>query len=408
MSSHTGFLSTEDNVLPGNIGLRDQTEALRWVKKNIHKFGGDSSRVTLFGHTSGACSVHLQVLSPHAKGLFQRAILQSGTALCPWCVGESHRATAFKLGRLLNCSAGHDSTKLVACLKKKPYGDIIENAVKLLEWFILPQMAIPRVDGDFLLDHPAKLLRSGNFNHVDVISGITKDEGLFSTLTLYTIYKSALKTLNDNMIRVGNLTLHVTEEESPEYLVGLALFRYLPNLNVSNIEDVKALSKLVTDRDFKSGHWDTILYHTGTTKKVYEYVFEHRGQHSLLQKINNEFASTNHVSHGEDLLYLFDGVLSPAKLTKPMDIFVRNVITQLWANFAATGNPTINGTLGFRWTRKTDHLCNFSSYLNISTTPGMKTETTSDKETRMFWRHFPTKNNKILYPYFFQPEPRIC
>lgn len=61
-------MSTEDEVLPGNLGLKDQTEALRWVRDNIDKFGGDPDRVTLFGESAGAGAVHLQVLSPHATG----------------------------------------------------------------------------------------------------------------------------------------------------------------------------------------------------------------------------------------------------------------------------------------------------------------------------------------------------
>lgn len=63
-----GFLSTEDDVAPGNQGLRDQVLALRWVQDNIHHFGGDSLQVTLFGESAGAGSIHLLMLSPYVLG----------------------------------------------------------------------------------------------------------------------------------------------------------------------------------------------------------------------------------------------------------------------------------------------------------------------------------------------------
>ena len=58
--------------VPGNAGLRDQNLALKWVNENICKFGGDPEMVTIFGESAGALSVHLQLLSPLSRGLFQR------------------------------------------------------------------------------------------------------------------------------------------------------------------------------------------------------------------------------------------------------------------------------------------------------------------------------------------------
>jgi carboxylesterase type B len=77
-----GFLAVEgSSVLPGNLGLKDQQEAMRWVQRNIAAFGGDPRKVTLFGESAGAISVHAHVLSPRAHGLFRAGILHSGTAL---------------------------------------------------------------------------------------------------------------------------------------------------------------------------------------------------------------------------------------------------------------------------------------------------------------------------------------
>lgn len=86
-----GFLSLEDVTLdvPGNAGLKDQNFALKWVQGNIGCFGGDKNNVTIFGHSAGAASVHFHILSPSSKGLFHKAIMESGVALNPWSWGRS-------------------------------------------------------------------------------------------------------------------------------------------------------------------------------------------------------------------------------------------------------------------------------------------------------------------------------
>jgi len=64
----TGFLDTEDEVVPGNMGLKDQSMALRWVKENIAAFGGNTESITLTGTSAGGCSVHFHYLSPWSRG----------------------------------------------------------------------------------------------------------------------------------------------------------------------------------------------------------------------------------------------------------------------------------------------------------------------------------------------------
>lgn len=83
-----GFLKIDDISLgvPGNAGLKDQILSLKWVQKNIKKFGGDPNRVTVAGFSSGAACVNFLMLSPMGKGLFHRAILHSGSVLNPWAI----------------------------------------------------------------------------------------------------------------------------------------------------------------------------------------------------------------------------------------------------------------------------------------------------------------------------------
>lgn len=63
-----GFLSTEDLISPGNQGLKDQSQAIRWINENIANFNGDPNRITIFGQSAGGASVHYHMMSPLSKG----------------------------------------------------------------------------------------------------------------------------------------------------------------------------------------------------------------------------------------------------------------------------------------------------------------------------------------------------
>ena len=113
-----GFLNIPGTTTTGNYGLLDQVAALQWVRYNIESFGGDPEMVTTFGESAGAASVSLHVLSPLSKGLFKRAISESGVATAYWAVTPTRLdkqpdVKAFSAG--LGCHE-HDSSKLLECL----------------------------------------------------------------------------------------------------------------------------------------------------------------------------------------------------------------------------------------------------------------------------------------------------
>lgn len=102
-----GFLSLKDPNcgVTGNAGLKDQTQALRWIQKNISAFGGDPNNVTIFGESAGSASVSFHLLSPLSKGLFHKAILQSGVAMNPWALQLRHD---YEFIRVLGCHSTDD------------------------------------------------------------------------------------------------------------------------------------------------------------------------------------------------------------------------------------------------------------------------------------------------------------
>lgn len=123
-----GFLSTEDNILPGNFGFKDQIAALKWIKENIHYFGGDNCSITVTGFSAGGASVHLHYISPLSRNLFHRGISQSGSALNPWVLQENAKEKAVKLSEILGCPS-KSSTQIFNCLLQRS-GRQIVKAVK--------------------------------------------------------------------------------------------------------------------------------------------------------------------------------------------------------------------------------------------------------------------------------------
>ncbi|XP_063602968.1 juvenile hormone esterase-like [Penaeus indicus] len=404
--STLGFLSTEDSELPGNLGLKDQALALRWVQDNIRDLGGDPDKVTIFGHNAGGVSVHYHMLSPMSKGLFRRAIMQSGVALCPWAVREDHREVAIEIGRQFSCpgvsanSSEVDSAALVACLRKVPAGDLVSAERKFATWFNFPYVMVPRVDGDFLPAHPAVLVREGRYNRVDVMAGTTRDEGaLVTRMVLHE--PPAMGNLMQNFTQNGHLVLGLEAwDDDPEYLARLAFHRYLGPLEF-DLGKVDAFSRLAGDGAFNMAVRETLQHHARDTVfgyRVFAYELQYRGEHSYGDFFLGPPPEWNsqYVVHGDDLQYMFSSIMMNITLSKPEDLFVSRIMLNLWANFAATGHPTPDMSLGFKWTPMT---ASSQSFLAITSAPTMKT---FDRDQDLkFWTNLPTKINKLLYPERF-------
>lgn len=127
----SGFLSTGDSKAPGNLGLKDQVVALRWVQRNIAAFGGNPECVTIAGYSAGGMSVMLHMVSPMSQGLFHRAIMMSGsTTIEPFPTNQTHLAK--KQAELLDCPTDTTGAMLI-CLNSKP----VENFTNTISQFFV-------------------------------------------------------------------------------------------------------------------------------------------------------------------------------------------------------------------------------------------------------------------------------
>lgn len=168
-----GWLSTGDDVIPGNIGLMDQNLAMRWVKANIADFAGNPDRVTLMGHSAGATAALLHMVSPRSQGLFQQVISQSGSAVKSPALhlSESPAYYASTFAQSLNCDDGEGaSSKILDCLQQRSTEEIVLASNIFETFFAIPNpwKPIPDVDSSspFLPVDPWKAFADGNFQEV--------------------------------------------------------------------------------------------------------------------------------------------------------------------------------------------------------------------------------------------------
>lgn len=164
--AHPALTAESPDHASGDYGLMDQQRALRWVKQNIAKFGGDPGNVTIFGQSAGGLSVHAQLASPLAAGLFSRAIAQSGAyaLTLPSLASAESRGATFAENNL-GCGS-----QTAACLRALPVDNLLA-AQPTTEGSVLPN-----VDGKVLTQSIKPAFESGQFNRVPVIEGSTHDE----------------------------------------------------------------------------------------------------------------------------------------------------------------------------------------------------------------------------------------
>lgn len=175
-----GFLYLGTPDAPGNAGLFDQHLALRWVRNNIHRFGGDPTRVTLFGESAGAVSVSMHLLSSLSHDLFQRAILQSGSPTAPWALITRDEAInrTLRLAEAVECPHNRDDLpEVLECLRGRDAKQLVNNEWNNLGICEFP--FVPVVDGSFLDESPQRAMATGRFKKTDILTGSNTEEGYY-------------------------------------------------------------------------------------------------------------------------------------------------------------------------------------------------------------------------------------
>jgi len=303
-----GFLATSDlakeaNGTAGNYGLMDMVAGLQWVKANIGKFGGDSDNVTIFGESAGSFAVSTLIASPMAKGLFQKAIGESGGAFSDVLPTDTLAAREVKDDKWV-ASLG---VKSLAELRALPTDKILDSVKSLRGGFP------PAIDGKFLVEQVSDTYAAGKQAHVPLIAGWNRDEGSF---------------LGNGMTaeKWKGMAAGMFKDRADEFLK-----LYPGDTDAQAVDSAGAYGG---DSFIAFGTWKWLEAMRKTSgEPVYRYHLELRASPS-------KFHPGTFAFHSDDIEYVF-GTLDtrPGFTPTADDRKLSDEMMSYWTNFAKTGDP---------------------------------------------------------------------
>jgi para-nitrobenzyl esterase len=310
----------------GNYGLMDMIQALKWVKTNINGFGGDPGRVTVFGQSSGAESIQYLLVSPPARGLFQRAISESGPR---WHYGwiapmNPTLKDAEKTGEQIAVNLGlADASDQIAAMRAKSSDDVLKAAGYNVLASDPPSgiQAAVNVDGWIIPEKPETLYNAGKQMNVPVLIGSNKDDG--------TLFGGIVQKNNTTVSQYKPIIQGAVGEAAANEVVGM--FPMTTNAQVG-----PTVSNLLTQMDFAScARYICDSTRAKTTSKAFLYQFT--------RVPPTQAGALLGCCHSAEIQYVF-GNLPSSEGYGPKDTQISNAMMGYWTRFAKTGDPNGGGS----------------------------------------------------------------
>ncbi|KAF4532449.1 hypothetical protein B566_EDAN003024 [Ephemera danica] len=344
-----GFLSLDTDDIPGNAGMLDQVEALKWVKNHIRVFGGNPNQITIMGESAGAASVSLHNISPLSNGMFQQFIPQSGAATAIWATDPDHLYAATELGKLINCPA-LDIPTLTQCYLEvdvmvllKAYNVFQANEVAAGRSPFAGSSPVVQTAGAkrFIVEDPRVTLEKGDYVYHPALLGANKHEGTLVYSILYDGFFMANNLTEDAEFMQRDATNMLVDffrvQDQGESIAAMIEKAHFGQENMGNFTAMTpGMVDFLSNMFLKGPVYEDALYNYNRAP-TYLYAFHYYGDRSLWTFIGNPNAITGGVNHAQELILQFD---LPAFILSARDRAMSKTLLDLWVNFITYGDPT--------------------------------------------------------------------
>ncbi|XP_014482083.1 PREDICTED: carboxylesterase 5A-like [Dinoponera quadriceps] len=348
-----GFFTTTDTEAPGNYGMFDQIAALDWIKRNIKHFNGSPSNIVIYGHSSGAISVGLHMLSPLSRGKFSKAIAMSGDAVSSVGSPESEVGIVERVIEKFGCYR-QPTTKMMECLRRVEVDILIQETSEIETWGPIIDAEMNNDTEPFLASHPKDILESGNINTVPLIVGYTNNEQALAYMEATGGPNSEGKLspesfemmITDEFLQaVQAPDENSTCEANPQLVANAVLFFYRPYPPTTNGTILRdRYLDLQTEKNYAAGL--TLLAGKVSKRKTpaFVYRFDYRPRTPSVAKDVPEWAGVPHMFE-LPFVWGLPHLMGGATQWNFADKKMSDVIMAMLAAFAKTGDPSLNNQI---------------------------------------------------------------
>lgn len=334
--AHPALSAESSKKVSGNYGILDQIAALKWVQRNIKAFGGDPENVTIFGESAGGVCCNTLMLSPLAKGLFHRAILQSGVVITSRARLRDGEENAERQGETLAKKLG--AADLAAMRAKTPQ-ELLAAAKPRVGLMGKGTKFGPVADGYVLPDVPMKCMLEGKQHQVPVMLCSNADEG-----TLFLFQMPIRRVFGYKL-----MARFIFKDKADEVL---ALFPAQTDAQAR-----PALCRLITVSAFVQPTRAVARLHSRSGAPTYLYHFTRVTPAARLSGLG--------ATHGIEIVYVF-GTYKKGMGTET-DRRLADNMRRAWVRFAATGDPNHKGLVKWpRYSAEADQHLEFGDTIRVS------------------------------------------